>query len=195
MPMLASYEFILRDGEVLRGATLYSELRREEYQPDFPGSDIRCDLERVEVIATSDERFMPKIFWSDEVFGESGDAALLTGDRQDPLDIGLIQIREDQVWIIRSEPTIDDRIGISVFNDRGKVLFTGVGDLTPVEYSPLRHGLPPKKGHVLTFTFHEVFKWRRSSPMECGHTSGSNRVNSPAAYPDYSAPDGGTRIP
>jgi hypothetical protein len=194
MALLASYEFTLRDGEVLRGATLYTELRPEKEQPEFPGSDIRCDLEHVEVVTTSDRRFTPRIYWSDEVFGPQGNAELLMQDRDGvPLDIALFYVRRGQTWIVRAEPTMDDRVGISIANRNGKVLFTGIGDVTPVEFTPLRPGLEPKSGHVLTFTFNEVYKWRRSSPMSCGHTSGSDRKESPSVYPDYSSPDGGTR--
>jgi hypothetical protein len=194
MTLIATYEFTLKDGEVIRGATLYTELRQHDRQPEFPGSNIRCDLERVEVIVTSDSRFTPKIFWSDEVFGTNGNAQLMREDREGvPLDIALLEIREGQTWIMRSEPTMDDRIGITISNDKGKVLFTGLGDLTPVEYTPLRPDLKPKQGNIFTFSFSEVYKWRRSSPFSCGHTSGADRKESPAVYPDYSAPDGGTR--
>jgi hypothetical protein len=146
------------------------------------------------VITTSDERFTPRIYWSDEVFGTDGDAQLLMNDREGvPLDIALIEVRPGQVWILRSEPTMDDRVGITISNSSGKVLFTGIGDVTPVEFTPLKPDLKPKQGHILTFVFNEVYRWRRSSPMSCGHTSGADRQASPAAYPDYSSPDGGTR--
>ena len=194
MSLLASYEFTLKDGEVIRGTTLYKTIQPQKRQPDFPESSIRCDLDRVEVIVTSDARFTPKIFWSDEVFGTNGDARILREERDGvPLDIALIEVREGQTWIVRSEPTMDDRIGIAISNSKGKVLFTGIGDLTPVEFTPLKQDLKPKSGHVLTFVFSEVYSWRRSSPMSCGHCSGADRKESPAVYPNYSSPDGGTR--
>lgn len=194
MALLASYEFTLSDGEVIRGATLYTKIEPQSSQPDFPNSDIQCDLERVEVVTTSDARFTPKIFWSNAVFGPEGNAKLLLEEREGvPLDIALVEIRKGQTWVVRSEPTMNDRLGITIANDKGKVLFVGIGDLTPVEFVPLKKGLKPKKGHVLTFVFNEIYSWRRSSPMRCGHTSGADQQASPAIYPDYSVPDGGTR--
>jgi hypothetical protein len=192
MTLLASYEFILRDGEVLRGTTLSTEVIAQERQPEFPGSD--CDLEGVEVITTTDARFTPKIFLAADVFGPDGEASLLMEDLDGELrDIALLEVREGQVWIVRTEPTLDDRVGVTIANADGKVLFTGIGDVTPVEFTPLREGLKRKRGHVLTFAFSEIYKWRRSSPMQCGHTAGAYRAPSPAVNPDYSAPDGGTK--
>jgi hypothetical protein len=195
MPLVASYEFTLKGGEVIRGATLYSKTERQEKQPHFPGSNIRCDLERVEVIHTSDARFRPRIFWSDQIFGKDGNAQLLKELRNEgPLDIALVEVQKDcQPWIVRSEPTLDDRIGITVSSSKGQVLFTGIGDLTPVEFTPRKPELKPRQGHILTFVFREVYSWRMYNPMDCGHTTGSVRKESPNAYPDYSAShtDGG----
>lgn len=193
MSLLAHYEFTLKDGEVIRGTTLHTKIERQDRHPEFPGSKIRCDLDRTHVIVTSDARFAPKIFWSNDVFGTDGDAQLLRLERDGlPLDIALIEIREGQTWIVRSEPTMDNRIGISVSNSSAKVLFTGIGNLFPVQYTPLRPNLRPKQGNILTFVFNEVYSWRRSSPLSCGHCAGATTVPAPAAWPDYSAPDGGT---
>jgi hypothetical protein len=187
MSVLLTYHFILEDGAVLRGAALRSKVQPEECQPEFPGSDIRCDLERVEIVILSDARFAPKIFWSDEVFGANGNAQLLLDEREGvPLDIALIELTPSgPVWIMRSEPTTDDRIGMTVSNSKGKVLFAGIGDLTPVELLPLKKNLKPRKGHVVTFGFHEIYKWRRASLGGTAHTTGSVRHSSPAAFPDY----------
>jgi hypothetical protein len=135
MALLAPYEFALKSGEIIRGATLYTKIERREHQPDFPGTDIRCDLERVNVVVTSGQRFSPHIYWCDEIFGTNGDAQLLRQAREDgmPRDIGLIEIPDCQKWIIRSEPTVDGRIGITILNSKGRILFCGIGDITPVE--------------------------------------------------------------
>lgn len=107
--------------------------------------------------------------------------------------IALVEVRDGQVWILRSEPTLDNRIGLTISNSKGKPLFTGIGDLTEVEYAPLRPGVKPKKGHAFAFVFSEIYSWRRSSPLSCAHTSGADRVHSPSVMPDHSAPDGGSR--
>jgi hypothetical protein len=192
MALLATYAFVLRDGEVVKGTTMYADIRAEERQPEFSGCDMVCDLDHVEVVTTSDERFTPKIFWSNDIFGPKGNGELLLEHRNGHLlDIGLFHVREGQTWLIQTEPTLDDRIGVAISNESGKTLFTGVGDLTPVEFIPLREGLEPKSGHVFTFVFNSVYNWRHSSPFGSAHTSGADRVNSPSVYPDYSAPDGG----
>lgn len=192
MTLLLNFEFILRDGEVARGTSLYKTREPQKRQPDFPGSDIKCDLERVEVVVTTDLRIRPKIFWRDDVFGKNGNGLLLTEERDGiPLDIALIEALEGQVWILRSEPTLDNRIGITISNSKGKVLFTGIGDLTPHTFTSENPDLKPVQGHIFTFFFNEIYSFRRSSPMSCGHTSGADRVSSPAVYPDYDSSDGG----
>jgi hypothetical protein len=194
MTLLLSFEFLLRDGSMSRGATLYTKYIREGEQPHFPRSDIRCDLEHVELITTSDDRFQPKVFWNNEIFGPEGRIDPMLDDRDgEPLDLALINIREDNddfTWILRSEPTIDGRIGVTISNSR-KPLFVGIGDITEVEFTPLREGLPSKSGHIFTFTFHEIYSWRHGSPIGSAHTSGADRVSSPSVQPDYGVPDGG----
>lgn len=191
--MLISYEFYSREGEPIRGSTLYTEIVEDKRQPEFPGSDIRCDLQRVEAVTTSDGHFSPRVYWRDDVFGTEGSPDILLEDRDGvPLDIALVQLREGETWIVRAEPTMNNRIGVTISNSR-KPLFVGVGDLSEVEYTPLRERLSPKRGTSFTFTFSEIFSWRRGSPFSCGHTSGADRKHSPATMPDYSPPDGGVR--
>lgn len=193
MTLLLNFEFTLRSGEVVRGTSLYKTFELQEHQPDFPGSDIKCDLERVEVVVTTDPRIRPKIFWREDVFGVNGNGLLLTEERDGvPLDIALIEALEGQVWILRSEPTLDQRIGITISNSNGKVLFTGIGDLTPHTFTSENPDLKPVQGHIFTFYFSEIYSFQRSSPMSCGHTSGADRKESPALYPNFDRSDGGT---
>jgi hypothetical protein len=192
MAFLVNFDFIRRDGKRVRGTTLYKRIEQRDSQPDFPGARIQCDLDRVEVIVTSDDEFAPEVYWSFDVFGPDGNAELMREPRDgEPLDIALVKIREGQVWVVRAEPTLDNQIGIAICNAKGKTLFTGIGNLTPVQYVPLREGLEPKAGTAFTFFFREVYSWAWSSPIGCATTSGADRVNSPAIYPDYGAPDGG----
>jgi hypothetical protein len=188
-----TYEVSLAEGEFLKGATIGMDIGPERVQPGFEGSDIECDLERVFRLRTTNGDLAPKIFWADSIFGADGDARLLLEDRKGALhDIALIQVTEDEVWIARSEPTLDNRLGITVANEENKVLLLGLGDLIEVDLEPTTPELPPKKGHQLIVTLHESYKWKHASPSGCGHTTGSVRTTSPAAFPDYSAPDGGT---
>lgn len=192
MTLLLNFEFMLRDGEIVRGTGLYKTVQPQRYQPDFPGTDIKCDLERVEVIVTTDPRIRPKVFWREDVFGVNGNGLLLTEERDGvPLDIALVEALEGQVWIVRSEPTLDSRIGITISNTNGKVLFTGIGDLTPHTFTSEDPEVKPIQGHFFTFYFSEVYSFRRSSPMSCAHTSGADRQMSPAIDPTLKHPDGG----
>lgn len=189
-----TYDLTLRDGKRIKGATLRTITGAEERQPDFPGSKIKCDLETVDTVTTTHSSLgiTPKFFWAEEIFGREGNPLLLLEDREGiPQDIALIHIREGQTWIVRSEPTLDNYLGITVSNERNKVLFAGTGDLVEVEFTPLKPNLPPKQGHQLIMTIQEIYRWKYSSPMSSGHTCGSTRRDCPASHPDYGSPDGG----
>lgn len=188
-----AYEFVLPNGEPLKGATLGISVGAEKRQPEFHGSEIKCDLERVFTLKTSNAGLNPKIFWADDIFGAEGDGLLMLGHHQGvPHDIALLQVHENETWIARSEPTLDKRLAITVSNQKNKVLLLGVGDLVEVDFEPNRPGLPPKKGHELIATLHETYKWIQSNPVSCASCAGSVRQSTPAAWPNYSAPDGGT---
>jgi hypothetical protein len=190
--LLANYKLIVEGGKALQGSILSLSVEQHSRHPEVPGSELRCDLERVYRVHATHKQFSPRIFWSDEVFGPRGSLEPLKRPvHHSALDIGLIQVHHDEYWVIRSEPTWDDRYGIGVYNEAGRVLFVGVGQLAPVDYRPLLAGLAPKNGHALTIHFNNVFTWGTSNPVGNAHTTGSVRVVSPAAFPDYSAPDGG----
>jgi hypothetical protein len=172
-----TYDFTLDNGERIKGGSLRTEINPERDQPEFPGSDIQCDLENVDSIVLSDDRTV-QVFWAQDVFGPDGDPLLLMEDQ--PRDLGLIVTCEGQTWILRSEPTLDDRIGLNISNERGKTLFTGVGDLVEIAEPRI---------HQLIASFDAVYRWRRSSPKACAHCHGAVRKG--GGGPDYSAPDGG----
>jgi hypothetical protein len=41
-----------------------------------------------------------------------------------------------QKLLVWTEPTLDDRIGIAIHNDCGKMLFTGIGDVIDGSHGP-----------------------------------------------------------
>jgi hypothetical protein len=128
-----------------------------------------------------------------DIFGPDGNALLLLDNQEGiPRDIALFQFHEGETWIARSEPTLDNRLAITVANEKNKVLLTGIGDLVEIDFEPLKPDLPPKKGHQLIVTYHETYKWKQSNPGGCAHCAGSTRTTTPSATPDYSAPDGGS---
>lgn len=188
--MFINYEFLLKGGKITRGTTKRKVIESHKCQPEFPGSDIRCDLERVEAIVTSDDLYRPRIFWSDEVFGVHGNGRLL---KEAQLDIALIDIPDCQTWLMRSEPTLDDMVGLTVINSKGRLLFAGIGDLVPTEFEPIDRAskLMPIQGFVFTYWIKEVFRWGTPNPVGSAHTSGADRKVSPAVFPNYRPIGGG----
>ena len=193
MSILFSYRFVNEDAKRLDGTTLWSHDRPEKTQPKFPRTSIKCDLERVTHVETSEGVLAVKIYWSDEIFGSDGNGLLLKEGKPGgpPRDIALLELHAGQAWIVRSEPTLDDRIGVVVANVYGMPLMAGVGDLTPVDFTPVRKGLPPKRGHIFTCLLREIYSSRVQNPTGPAHTSGAARRECPACRPDYKAPDGG----
>lgn len=185
-----TYEFIHENAPALKGATLGLEIGPEKAQPNFRESKIRCDLQNVFKLVTTNAGIAPKIFWEDEVFGSNGNALLLL-QKGAPRDIALIAIHENEAWLARSELTLDKRLAITVVSEANKLLFVGTGDVIEVDLKPMKPGLPPKKGHQVIVTLHEVYPWMSPNPGGCAHCAGSVRTTTPSATPDYSAPDGG----
>lgn len=196
-----TYEFILENGERTKGASLWTTTGPEREQPAYPGSNIECDLESVDSIILSDGRII-KVFWAREIFGQTGEPLLL---REGPRDLALILTFEGEVLIARSEPTLDDRIGLSVHSEQGRVRLTGIGDLVEIK--------EPSRTYQLVGDLESVYSWRKLSPSSCAHTNSSIRKDNkggvqgaptqpsqpsqPAGgQPDGGAtPDGGPRPP
>lgn len=201
--MLLRYDVTRHNGDRVFGTSLYSEFAQEKNRPDFPGTDIECDLDLVEVVTTSDDYFSPKIYWRKDVFGADGSISpMLESYEGIPLDLAIIHLRDSWgPWILRSEILTDThlatdcRLGVTAYNAKNKPMVAGIGQITEVDFIPATNDLPPKSGHIFTYTFSELFSGRWASPLLCGTVSGADRKQSPALYPDYSAPDGGTRPP
>jgi hypothetical protein len=167
MPVITNFNYTCEEGTI-KGVSLFTVYDQTKTQPPFPGSKIKCDLDKVEVIILSDPRFRPKIFWSDEVFGRNGRPEILKEKRQDDLlDFALIEVREGVTWIARSEPTFDDRIGITVFDSKGRVRLAGVGDLTPIETPPTEPGMDPEHGYRFTYFLKAIYRWGTPNPKGC----------------------------
>ena len=94
--------FLLNTGETVKGATLWTKYVRERVHPEFPGSSLRCNLDMVETIITTDKRFTPKIFWSDAIFGPNGNPLLLQEYSDGgPSDIAIIKVVEGGLHVVR----------------------------------------------------------------------------------------------
>jgi hypothetical protein len=85
-------------------------------------------------------------------------------------------------WVVRSEPTVDDRLGITITNRKGKALLIGIGDL-----------VEGATGYYFAAQGQEVFQWRKASPSSCAHTNYAvrNPGTTPVKLMD-APPDGGT---
>ena len=62
--------------------------------------------------------------------------------------------------IVKSEPTENGRLGVTVENREGKVLLLGMGDILADE----EHRYFISQGA-------EVYQWRRASPSSCAQTN------------------------
>ncbi len=176
MPVIISFDFTCKEGNI-KGVSLYTIYERAKAQPTFPGSKIRCDLDTVEVLVLSDPQFKPKIFWSDEVFGSNGKPELLNEKRKDDLlDIALIELRQGVTWIMRSEPTMNGRIGIVVFDSSERLRLTGLGDLAPIETPPIEPGMNPEYGYIFSYYVKEVYSWGTRNPAGCSDCGGGGKV-------------------
>lgn len=168
-----AYKFFLRDGEEMRGASLSTWSGPEDSQPRTGASDIECDLSSVDTILLTEDRSV-KIYWARGLFDVKGGPAVLM---EEPRDVALITNCEGGVWVVRSEPTVDGRIGLSVANEAGKALFIGTGDLIELRD-------PDDDPYQLIAVFEHVYQWRQSSPKACAHCHGAIRKGG--------RPDGGT---
>lgn len=174
-----TYEFVLDNDERIKGASLWTETGSEKEQPKFPGSRLECDLDNVDSVILSDGRVI-KAFWAKNVFGPDGDPLLLM---KEPCDLALILTFEGQTLIGRAEPTLDDKIGLSISNERNRVLFTGVGSLVEI-YEPVQ-------GYQLIANLQAVYNWRRSSPSGCAGMFPAIRKD--RYPPKVETPDGGAK--
>jgi len=121
-----------------------------------------------------------KVFWNKEIFGPAGNPTLLkTGHH----DLALIEFFEGQVFVGRSEPTIDDRIGLAIVTEKGRTLFTGVGDLLEIP-APA-----PVPYHQLIASLDLVYQFKAASPSGCAHIRPYVRKDKVLAQKQ--TPDGG----
>jgi hypothetical protein len=171
MDLIFSYELFGEGGEQSRGSAVRTVTGSEQSQPHFPGSDVRCDCESVETIYLSDGRVI-KVFWAQGLFDHEGDLHSLL---RAPRDLALIDAFGKYVFLCKAEPTVDERIGIAIVNERGKTILVGTGDVL-TERDPNGEEFP----YLVAFG-QEVYKWRRASPSSCAHTSYA--VKNPGTFP------------
>jgi hypothetical protein len=113
------------------------------------------DTENADTINLSDGRKL-SVYWTNELFGSAGDPRRLMEKRR--LSAITFSSR-GQKLLVWTEPTLDDRIGIAIHNDCGKVLFTGIGDVIYGSHGP----------EFISFGSAE-YAWRNASPSGCAHT-------------------------
>jgi hypothetical protein len=179
-----TYDFVIYQDRH-KGHVTESTSGEEPGAPTFAGTHDHWHLADVDTITLSRGQ-EAKVFWDAEIFGDRGDPERLL---QEERDVALILNCEGESWIGRSEPTLDGRIGLAVYNDKGKVLMVGVGDLVT-----LANGTRRLQGAV-----ENPFSWRAASPKGCHHLSSNFIPDQPyaAGAPDAGGgviPDGGTRV-
>jgi hypothetical protein len=166
-----TYDFVVGT-ERRKGHVTQSRSRKEERAPTTRSSQTKWCLDDVDTIEMSDGE-TAMVYWDAEVFGEGGDPDLVMREER---DLALILNCEGEIWIGRSEPTLDGRIGLAVYNERGKILMVGIGDLVtlPGGKKRLQGGLE------------NPFSWRAASPKACAHVK-------PYVKPTQDKPDAGTK--
>lgn len=176
------------NSEAFKGGSVRTENVADDERVAFRGSDIDVDYEHVDHVFLSDGH-MAKFYWAQGLLTPDGEPQRLL---EGLTDLAIITAACEGPWLVRSEPTIEDRVGVFVINEDGKPLFTGVGDLVEVEVTPVGEpgGRSPKRAQQLIVTFEAVYSWRASSPKACAHCHGSARKGNYG--PDYGGADGGT---
>ena len=153
------YDFV-HDGKHLKGASWSIEKEHAKVQPNFPEAKLKCDLDDIDIIKMNDD-IKVKIYWAKDIFGSDGDIMLL---KKEPKELALVELCEGQMLLARSEPTVDDRIGLQISNKYNKVLFFGVGDLVQEPYNSQEY-------HFVVH-FRELYSWKSPNPGSCGTVTG-----------------------
>jgi len=198
-----TYDLVLERGVRTKGASLWTRSGAEKERPYCESSSLDVDLENVDSIFLSDGRVV-KVFWATDVFGPEGDVSLLMAEGV--RDLALIETFEGQVLIAKSEPTLDDRIGVSIVNEENKTLFTGVGDLIEIDLTEREYQGPQPgyQGRQFLAYLEDTYQWRQSSPSGCAHTNKYIRKDPgpvqgaprpPQQPPPQPPPDGGPEPP
>ncbi len=160
MDLMLSYELFDAEGNSRRGgvasvrqpdgALLLSDLP----SPSEPG--VRYEPESTYHVDLTDGRFI-RVFWNAALFGQQLDVdSIMRG----PCVLATVDAFGRHELTVRSEPTVDNRLGVTVSNPSGKVLLLGMGDI-----------IEDEQGNHLVAQGRETFQWRKASPSSCAHTN------------------------
>lgn len=161
MELILSYDLLDAEGKSSRGCV--ASVRPHDAGsplsalPEFSDEGVRYASQSTYDVELTDGRRM-RVFWNSVLFGDDVDAeAIMEG----PCILAAVDAFGRHELIIRSEPTMDNRLGVTVSNRAGKVLLLGMGDIIRDE----------KGNHSFFAEGRETFQWRRASPSSCGHTN------------------------
>jgi hypothetical protein len=149
-----TYEFVI-GSKRWRGHVVRTTHGPSKKPPAVRGSHRHWNTQEVDTIEMS-HGDTARIYWDSEVFGDQADPDLLLREER---DVALVINCEGEPWILHSEPTLDGRIGLIVYNKTGKALLTGTGEL-------VRSARRDKR---LRASLTNVFSWRAASPKACAH--------------------------
>jgi|GEM_PF-6955487 len=118
---------------------------------------IKCDLEAVHHISTTNQDLHLKVFLDEELFSPTGNLALLLDN---PRDVALIEGCPGHWFLARTEPTADGTLGFSIVTPNHRTRFIGRGDVVNID----------GEGHKLYVTFQTVFPLKVQTPREAQDT-------------------------
>lgn len=160
MELILSYELLDAEGRSCRGGVAsvrpYSKNAALADRPQFTEDGISYEPHCTYDVELTDGRVI-RVFWNANLFGGALDVDALTSG---PCVLGAVDAFGRHELIVRSEPTVNNRLGVSVCNRTGKVLLLGMGDI-------IQDG---KEAHLVA-EGRETFQWRRASPSSCAHTN------------------------
>jgi hypothetical protein len=124
--------------------------------PQFIEDGVRYAANCTYDVKLTDGRLM-RVFWNANLFGDALNVNALTNG---PCVLGVVNAFGNHELIVRSEPTMDNRLGVTVCNRNGKALLLGMGDI-----------FQDGQDAYLIAEGRETFQWRKASPSSCGHTN------------------------
>ena len=160
MDLILSYELKDETGRSTRGGVASIVLSNAKsgtfHHPEFSEAGVQYAPSHTYDVELTDGRFL-RVFWNAPLFDKRLDVDSLT---KGPCIIAVINAFGKYELIVRSEPSLNKRLGVSISNRKGKVLLMGMGDI-----------LEDKQGAYLVAEGRETFQWLRASPSSCAHTN------------------------
>jgi hypothetical protein len=152
LDVVLTFEFVLLNGEHIQGSAVRVETIEVDEHPRVGGVDITLDLTAVDRVILSDGQSID-VYWADDLFGPSGDPDIL---KREPREAAVLLAYDHPPFVLRTEPTLDGRLGITIEEDR-KVRFVGRGDVLETE-----------DGIAFISSGKEIYPFRPGNPSGCG---------------------------